>query len=314
MMTSSRPPRTRPVAGVALILVLWALFLLTMVVFALVQQVDQQIYLDTRGNTEREARALAFSGLQIALHPAITNNAPAALRGGPDARHQYAARIRGEGGKLNLGWLVQGENPARLDVLRRYLEARGLGFSERERFIDSLLDWVDPDDLVRANGAETDLLGRKVPNRPLADLSELRRMKGAEPLLELPDWDRDFTLMTNATPAIDLRWASEEVISALPGVGAPRARTFIEQRRGPDGIDGTEDDQTFDARVKTLDDALTLLGLGPQERTALTGLVAYNSPIYHITAEGKVGDVHRTIEVIVVKNNGQGQIMQWHER
>ena len=237
-----------------------------------------------------------------------------ALRGGPDARHTYAAQLRGEGGKLNLGWLIQGENPARLDILRRYLEGRGLGFAERETFIDGLLDWVDPDDLTRANGSETDLLGRKVPNRPLADLGELRRMKGAGPLLELPDWDRDFTLLTNATPAVDLRWASEEVLAALPGVGAPRARSYVQQRRGPDGLDGTADDKSFDATVKSLDDALTLLGLGPQERTVLGGLVTFNGPVYRIVAEGRVGEVRRTIEVVVTKNNGQGQIIQWHER
>ncbi len=297
-------------AAVALLLVLWALFLLTMVVFALVQQVDQQIFLDTRGNAEREARAMAFSGLQIALHPAITNNAPAILRGGTDARHEYAAQLRGEGGKLNLGWLIQGETPARLDLLRRYLEGRGLGFAERETFIDCLLDWVDPDDLVRANGAETDVLGRKVPNRPLADLGELRRMKGAGPLLELPDWDRDFTLWTNANPGVDLRWASEEVLAALPGVGAPRARTFVQLRRGPDGLDGTADDR----EIRNQDEALALLGLGPQERTALNGFVTFNSPVYRIVAEGRAGDVRRTIEVIVAKNNGQGQILQWQER
>lgn len=289
---------------------LWALFLLTLVVFALVKQVDQQVFLDTRENAGREARALSFSGLQVALHPAITNNVPAVLRGGPDERHRYVAELGGEGGKLNLNWLIQGENPVRLDVLRRYLEARGLGFAERETFLDCLLDWTDPDDLVRANGAETDLLGHRVPNRPLQDLQELRRMRGATPLLEQPDWDRDLTLLTNGNPALDLRWAPEEVIAVLPNVGAARARNFVQLRRGADGLDGTADDAVF----TSLDDALGRLGLSPQERTALNGLVTLNNPVYRIRAEGRVGEVRRTIEVVVVKNNGQGQILQWQER
>ena len=305
-----RGKRRHPQRAVALLLVLWALFLLTLVVFALVQQVDQQVFLDTRANTDREARALAFSGLQVALHPAVTNNSAAVLRGGPDARHAYVARLRGEGGKINLNWIIQGEQPARLDVLRHYLENRGLGYAEREAFVDCLLDWVDTDDLSRANGAETDLLGRKVPNRPLNDLEELQRMRGAAPLLELPEWDRDLTLLTNAAPGIDLRWASEEVIAALPGVGAARARSFVQLRRGPDGVDGTEDDQNF----KNLDIALSYLGLSPQERTTLAGLVTVNGPIYRILAEGRVGEVRRTIEVVVAKNNGQGQILNWRER
>ncbi|HAF03848.1 MAG TPA: general secretion pathway protein GspK, partial [Spartobacteria bacterium] len=42
----------------------------------------------------------------------------------------------------------------RLGILRRYLENKGVDLNERNQMIDCLLDWVDPDDLVRLNGAE----------------------------------------------------------------------------------------------------------------------------------------------------------------
>lgn len=297
--------------GFALVLVLWALFVITLVVFALVRQLDQQVFLDTRDARAQQARSLAFSGLQVALHPAITDNQPPGLRGGRDATHRYAAELRGEGGKLNLNWLVLGEDPRKLQVLRNYLELRGLNYTERDQFIDGLLDWTDADNLSRLNGSETDTDGRPVPNRPLNDLSELRRMHGAAPLLALPDWDRDLTLLTNTNPTIDLRWADVPVLAALPGVGEVRARAFVELRRGRDGLDGTADDPP----MADLAAAMGMLGLNPADTAGVSGLIGLNSPVYRIRSVGEAVGVSRSIEAVVIKSaGGEPQILLWQER
>ena len=73
-----------------------------------------------------------------------------------EARNSYEVRITGEGGRLNLNWLLAGENPVRLEMLRKYLEIKGVDLNERDHMIDCLLDWVDPDNLVRLNGAENE--------------------------------------------------------------------------------------------------------------------------------------------------------------
>ena len=62
--------------------------------------------------------------------------------------------MTGEGGRLNLQTMLVGENPAQIEVLRKYLEIKGIDLNERDQMIDTLLDWVDPDNLVRLNGAE----------------------------------------------------------------------------------------------------------------------------------------------------------------
>jgi hypothetical protein len=44
----------------------------------------------------------------------------------------FRVRIMGEGARLNINWLINEEQPPRLDLLKRWLELHGLSFEERE--------------------------------------------------------------------------------------------------------------------------------------------------------------------------------------
>ena len=113
----------------------------------------------------------------------------------------------------------------------------GVDLTERDRMIDCLLDWVDPDNLVRLNGAE-DEPGYKPSNAPLKTVDELKRIKGWEEFSSRPDWDADFTL-NSPDAKIDINSASRDVLLSLPGITEPLADRLLELRRGPDGIEGT---------------------------------------------------------------------------
>ena len=174
--------------------------------------------------------------------PAVQPGSPL-LRGSFGPGKTFRTRITGEAGRLNLnGFLTQGENPQRLEVLRKYLEVKGVDLNERDRMIDCLLDWVDADNLERLNGAEEGP-GYKPPNRPLQRLEEVKRIKGWEEFTSSDDWDSDFTL--NSQGPIDPTWASREVLLSLPGMTEPLVDQFLTLRRGPDGIEGTQDDAVF---------------------------------------------------------------------
>lgn len=301
-----RPRFRQSERGIALILVLWAIFILSLVVLGLAKRVDQEISLAARDQRGLEARALAFSGLEIALHPLITIKSPfLAQKRGPGQRYQ--AWITGEGGKINLNWLLAGDDQRKIDMFKRYLEIKGLNFQERERLVDCLLDWVDSDNLARLNGDETALDGRPAPNRPLQDMAELKRIKGTEPLISQEGWEKDFTLISKGQ--IDLQWASEDVISSLPGVGAQRARGFVQQRRGEDRLDGTADDRI----MTTPEQASQLLGLSPQEYAAMQDMVTVKDSTVRIRSVGQSGDVTRTIEVVARKEGTPPQILLWKE-
>jgi hypothetical protein len=251
---------------------------------------------------------MACSGAEVALHPGVKAGS-AVLRGGLAPGQSYEARITGEGGRLNLNWLVAPpENPARLELLRKYLEIKGVDLNERDHMIDCLLDWVDPENLVRLNGAE-DQPGYKVPNRLLMTLDEVRRVRGWEEFTSSPDWDSDFTL--KSTGPVDILWASRDVLLALPGMSEPRVDQFLTLKRGPDGLEATEDDTTFADQ----NEIGIALGFSQPQFTQLlaTGLVGMNDPVLRVESIGKSGAVTRTVRMVVRKVSNSIQLLSWKE-
>src|SRR5438552_7891447 len=182
-------------SGAALMLALWALFLLSAMVISWALDIDSRITLSGDASRALEAEALACSGAEVALSPMVQTGSPA-LHGSLGRNQTYEARLTGEGGRLNINWLVSGENPQRLEVLRKYLETKGVDLNERDRMIDCLLDYVDPDDLPRLNGAESEK-DYQPKNALLQRIEELKEVKGWEQFTARPDWVADFTIYSS---------------------------------------------------------------------------------------------------------------------
>jgi general secretion pathway protein K len=291
--------------GAALLLSLWALFLLSAMVISWALDIDSRLSISGNANRSLEAEAMACSGAEIALHPAVAPGSPL-LRGGFGRNEKFEARITGEGGRLNINWLLAGENPARLEVLRKYLEIKGVDLNERERMMDCLLDWVDPDNLVRLNGAEEEP-GYKPANAPLRQIDELKNVRGWSDFTSTSDWDSDFTL--NSTGPIDLAWASRDVLLALPGMTENLVDRFLALRRGPDGIDGTPDDAPFE----TLEDVRLAFGFSPEQFNQLAALVGFKDPILRVVSVGKSGNVTRVVRMVIRKAGNSVQLITWKE-
>ena len=291
--------------GAALMLSLWALFLLSGMVISWALEIDSRMVLNGNANRVLEAEAMACSGSEIALHPGVKPGSPI-LRGGASRTQTYDARITGEGGRLNLNWVVAGENPQRLELLRKYLETKGVDLNERDHMIDCLLDWVDPDNLVRLNGAE-DEGDYKPTNTLLARIDDLKRIKGWAEFVAPPGWDSELTV--NSTGPIDLAWAERDMLLSLPGMTEPIVDQFLAARSGPDGIDGTEDDPAF----KTIDDVRTALGFSPDQFKQLAPLVGFKDQVLRVTSVGKSGDVTRVVQMVIRKTGNIPQLITWKE-
>jgi general secretion pathway protein K len=294
--------------GSALLISLWALLLLSAAVFAWVQFIDQQIQMAGDANRSLEARALAHSGLVIALHPDV-NRATPLLKASIGPERGYEATITGEGGKLNLNYLLAGEQPERLALLKTRLAQFGIPLADSSRLVDCLLDWIDPDNIKHVNGAEEEGNYRP-PNRGnLLSLDEVEKVKGAEPLVTRANWRDAFTIHTNPGK-IDLKFADLEVLQALPGIGEAQARRFLQMRQGPDKIEGTKDDHEF----ADVSDALNYLGISnPKQVEQLSNLVAIGETTVHILSVGQAGKVYRQVEVVARKVTGTPQILSWKE-
>jgi general secretion pathway protein K len=289
----------------ALLLALWALFLLSAVVISWALNIDSRLTLNGNSSRVTEAEAMAASGSEIAMHPAVKPGSPL-LRGAVSRTQTFEARITGEGGRLNINWLVAGEDPQRLELLRKYLEVKGVELNDRDKMIDCLLDWIDADNLVRLNGAEAD--GAYQPkNMLLTRVDELKRIKGWKDFTSQPDWDAAFTL--NSLGPIDLAWAPREVLLALPGMTDRSVDAFLALRRGKDEQDGTEDDAQF----KSQEDVGLALGLTAEQLDRLKPFVGINDPVVRVVSVGRSGDVKRTVQMVIRKAGNVPQLITWKE-
>jgi general secretion pathway protein K len=297
--------RRKSEEGAALMLSLWALFLLSAMIISWALDIDSRLALNGRATRVLEAQANACSGSEIALHPAATAGSPL-LRGSLGRGQSYEARITGEGGRLNLNWVVSGENPQRIEMLRRFLEEKGIDLNERDRMIDCLLDWVDPDNLVRLNGSE-DEGDYKAANTLLTRVDDLKRVRGWEEFVARPDWDAELTV--NSTGPIDLAWATRDLLLSLPGMTDALVDAFLTVRAGPDGLDGTEDDAAF----KSLDEVRGALGFSTEQFKQLAPLVSFRDQVVRVVSIGRSGDVTRTVQMIVRKSGNAPQLINWKE-
>ncbi len=292
--------------GSALILVLFALFLLSAAVISWAKWIQQDIALASEANRNAEARAMAHSGVAIALNPAITIESPQMEREF-GTQLGYKVTMIGEGGRLNVNWVLQGNgaHAERIELFKTWLEHMGLDFQEREAFVDCLLDYTDGDDVKRLNGAE-DEPGYIPPNRPLKSIEEIEQVRNADALTSKPGWKESLTLYS--TGPIDLSAAPAEILRSLPGIGDARIQQFLITRAGADGIDGTADDPKL-----TSEQMQSMLGVDSRRPNKLSGLITPKDPMMRITSVGHSGNVVRQLDVVAPKGAPNPAIKLWQE-
>jgi hypothetical protein len=306
--------RVHPISrrgGSVLILALWALLLLSAAIFAWLKFIDQNITITGDRNNGLEAKALAHSGVMVALHPAVTRMTPLMTQYlAPD--RGYRVQMTGEGGRLDLNWLFA--NPAAPDLgkmalFQRYLQRRGLNIQQQERLTDCILDWLTPGNVPRINGAK-ESEDYHPPGRGIfLSVQELALVKGSQPLVSQPGWQDDFTIYTNQ--GIDLQSASLRILEVLPNVGEVNAVRFLKFRQGPDGLDGTADDHIF----QSVAEATSYLGINGAQAAQISPYVWLDTSesFVHIRSTGQCGNVYRHVEVVAIKQAMQPNIKSWKE-
>jgi hypothetical protein len=273
-------------------------------VLAYAKWIQADIVLHGHSNREIEARAMAHSGMAVALHELVSEKTEDLDE---DVASDLGFRIRmvSEGGKLNIRFLLEGEQPERIEILRLWLERRGLEYRQREAFIDSLLDYVDGDDNKRVNGVEEEE-GYEPANRMIEDVDEIELVANSGPLARSPGWKEDLTMFSQGP--IDLTAAEENVLRLL-GLGDAYIARFLQLRRGRDGIDGTKDDFEF----KNLKEVQSYLGMSDAQFKRFNGLVTHKDATMRYIVEGRSGNATRQLEVVARKGGANPQILLWKE-
>jgi len=230
--------------GIALVLVLWVLLLLTIISgsFALMARMDRL-----------EANTL-LSGTQARLSAeAAINLAVLALRDQNDENRMLAdGRVYqqqlgdilvevsaiDERGKLDI-------NAADELTLENIFIGHGMEPGDAEMLAAAVLDWRDKDELERVNGAEEDAYlaaGMQVgpANRPFLMTEELLQVIGMpyELYRRLEPGITVFSRVAEPNPA----FAPVEALMALPDITYEEARNFVQERNSQQAGDslGTE--------------------------------------------------------------------------
>lgn len=222
-------------------------------------------------------------------------------------------------------------------VLQRALEMLGADPITTTEIMESYLDWVDPDDNKRLQGAESEYYLHLDPAKPyvakngmMDDVSEFLMIRGMTPeiyfggplaammprrgapppptsmsggpgaALESSAGLVDlFTTISGSGLAVNVNTASADVLKLLPGMDEALAQAIIDARAGPDHQDGTDDDIPFVRQGELIN----VPGMVPEVLNATRMYFGVNSAIFQVRIEARIGDTVKHFEALVQRRN-----------
>ncbi|NCT66780.1 MAG: general secretion pathway protein GspK [Rhodanobacteraceae bacterium] len=227
----ARPAHAR---GVAFVLVLWVIAMLSILLgsFSLIARTENLQARHLFDTTQ--ARYAAEAGLNLAVYE-LRKSDPAARWVGDGRPYTFGygdaeieVRITDDSGKIDI-------NAADETMLANLFTARGVPLDKAQALADAVLDWRDPDDLARPNGAEiAEYKAAGLPygpkNAPFDTVSELQQVLGM-----------DYALYEQLEPSLTIysgrgapnaAFASAETLAAMyPDASPEQLQQLILQRQ-----------------------------------------------------------------------------------
>jgi type II secretory pathway component PulK len=299
--------------GAALLLVLWAIAVLSFAVLWVADLVGLELESGAAGAKRLAARQIALSGVALGLHPQVTREDVALLNQDLDDGGKLRVRIRGEGARFNINALLAEQDRI---TLKNLFILWGLSNDEADVLFDRLTDWVDDDPGRELNGAERadyEAMGivDAPADRPFRSVDEMGRVMGMEVLAERnPGWREAFTVFGDGR--IDVNEAGPDVLQAVTGLTPEMVGDILRLRRGGDEIEPSEDDVRFES-VEQLGGWLQTSPLPPDRVTAR---LTTESAVKRIDSRGLVDDCEVLISVVTAAGDGgqPTEYLLWEER
>jgi general secretion pathway protein K len=242
--------------GIALLVVIWVLTILMVIVFSFsfMTRTESQSTLAYKEGMERRFLAEAgiergimevsyanlFRNQQVILEGKETWRTDGSLYKGELASGNYHVRITDESGKIDINALTDASGI----IVKNLLMNAGVKEADADTIVDSILDWKDPDDLHRLNGAEDDYYS-SLPTPYLAKdanfdtVEELILVKGVTPEIlygtESGKGIIEFLTVNGKSPRINVLAAPLEVLVAIPGITPEVADDIISKRESIEG-------------------------------------------------------------------------------
>jgi general secretion pathway protein K len=252
--------------GVILIALLWIITILSVIALSFARETFVEVSAARNSRDLTVAYYAARAGVvstiyqlyqKMYLTPQVSGLGPQAQE--PDSvdlgkltgrvgEGEYEVEIQDESGKINL-------NAVKDDQLRNLIQVVGIAEPDASVIVDSILDWRDPGDIARPNGAKDDYYASLMP--PYAVWKDGGRMKAVEELLLVrgvtPEYfygrrekqsdgqiadryglSRYLTVYANAAGGmsrININSAPLPVLLSIPGMPPAAAQSIFEHRQ-----------------------------------------------------------------------------------
>jgi general secretion pathway protein K len=289
--------------GSALLLVLFAIILLTGLITATVAFVKNDIDEYSAVNKEFRARQLAESGLAFGIHPQVQNEDRSLLEQQTPDGGQFRVGISSESTKLNINSLLQN---GRDDLLERLFARWGVAPKTAEAAVEGLGNYLSNPQRAQM-GSQSTNIAQLVPQ--FVAVEEMSLVPEFGPIMEKqPDWANFFTIWGDGK--IDVNLADADMIELVTGVSPATADQFVKYRWGPDGKPFTADDRMY----SSMDEVRAALGLSPEQFQIVEGLLTLESEVDRIESTGIIAGYEKTIVVITARNKTPVRYLSWQEK
>lgn len=284
--------------GQALLLVMWAMFVMSFAIIGLVQLLRITVGTATAMERVGIAASVAYAGTTMGRNLEYPPN-------GKTERQKFSdgsaleVQVVSENSKLNINNLLERQDRGTLRALFRLW---GLNDVEADTVLDCLLDYVEPGSTRRLNGAKAEQyrkVGRKPPpGRLFKSIEEMSSVLNFDLVAKRKEnWREFFTIYGDGT--LDLSTAPADLIKALCRVGDSSALALQKKMGGsiPPDMDGVR----------------TTLGLTEKEFGEVSGRLALQGKVRRIRSTGTLLQAKRTIEAIYRIDGDAPVVLEWKE-
>jgi general secretion pathway protein K len=329
--------------GSALLLVLFAIILLTGMITATVGFVKNDV--DEYGalNKQFRARQLAESGLAFGIHPQVKNEDRALLEQQMPDGGRFHVMISSESTKLNINFVLQS---GRDDLLENLFARWGVAPKAAKAAVEGLRNYLlnplrtqpalqsmnagQPTSQIAnaaqpaapsTNAAQPAAPGAS-PAQPAAPgtdaaqfvqqfaaVEEMSLVPEFAPVIEKqPDWSDSFTIWGDGK--IDVNLADADTIELVTGVSPATANQMVKYRWGPDGKPFTQDDRVYNS----MDEVRAALGMSPEQFQLVQDFLSLTSAVDRIESTGIIAGYEKRIFVIATRNTVPVIYLSWQEK
>jgi general secretion pathway protein K len=303
--------------GSALLLVLFAIILLTGLVTATVGFVKNDV--DEYGalNKAFRARQLAESGLAFGIDPQVQNQDRALLDQKMPDGGQFHVLISSESTKLNINFLMQN---GRDDLLTNLFIRWGVAPKVADVAVEGLRNYLSKPINNQPVAVSVAPVAGSTPSAAgsaqvlelatqFSSVAEMSVVPEFGPVMKKqPGWMNFFTVWGDGK--IDVNLADADTIALVTGVSPATADQVVKYRWGFDGKPFTMDDRLY----TTMEEVRGGLGMGPEQFQLVQDLLSLTSAVDRIESTGIIAGYEKQIVVVTTRNTVPIIYLSWQEK